>query len=422
MIGGFTMRFRFVALASALLALAASLVGAETIHLKNGEVLEGRIVRETETFLYLVQETGGIERPRLILKNEIEKIIRDDKGAPAEPTPGSQGQREEPEEAEPASPSRTDAQADSQARSSPGEPNAEAIRIAFLTLEGTVGLEMYSGALAESIELLEDDEPDIVVLRFDSGGGIAGEVKPLSDVIERKIKPNYRVVAWIKSAISAAAMTAVTCEEIYFTSEGNLGAATAYRPTRSGNEALTGRELQELIELMEKISYRGDRDPLIMRAMQTPTDLSCDIDKYGLVRWRNDLRGEHIVSTAGNTSILTFNSVDAVKYNFAQGVANSKEALAQQLGVSEWIEVGQDADRHQREFRETMAQAQTKVAELRGMIQVAMGNGQPARARRFLGELRGWARRAPPLEKYLGLTDELFRQIEEQIEEMTRGR
>ena len=47
----------------------------------------------------------------------------------------------------------------------------------------------------------------------------------MSDVIHEQYKKKFRTVAWIDSAISAAAMTAHCLEEIYFTPQGNYGAA-----------------------------------------------------------------------------------------------------------------------------------------------------------------------------------------------------
>lgn len=400
-------------LAAALLAGPAT---ADTLHLKDGRTLDGEVTREGDSFIYFAYKIGDLERVEIFLRADIDRIERDEKP----PAPADEDAEADEVDARPGRLGRESA------RPAPSEAAPGATRIAFITLEGTVGHQMYADALGESVKLLEDDKPDIVVLRFDSGGGIGAEVKPLSDVIQRQIKPKYRVVAWIDSAISAAAMTAITCEEIYFRQQGNFGAATGYRALQSGLKAIEGEELEEMLRMMERISKRGNHDPLIMRAMQAPTDLSCDIDENGRVTWRNDLQGEYVLSTAANERILKFNSIEAIKYNFAKGVADDREELAQAMGVSEWVEVGEDANDYQENFREDVGEAMVRATELLGKMNVAMESGQWARARRYLGQLRGWVRRAPPLAKYgdgqsFGpLSDEFFRQMEERIREASR--
>src|SRR5690606_34230378 len=140
-------------------------------------------------------------------------------------------------------------------------------RIAVISLgEGgdkdMVGLFMTAEALKRAIPLLEKDNVTDVVFRIQSGGGALLEIQKLSDVIHNEFKPRFRVVAWIKSAISAAAMTAHCIEDIYFTSDGNYGACTGWYGQLT---AVKGRDLEEVLYMMEKISARGKHDPKIMR-------------------------------------------------------------------------------------------------------------------------------------------------------------
>ncbi|MEO0631245.1 MAG: hypothetical protein AAFY46_11050, partial [Planctomycetota bacterium] len=48
----------------------------------------------------------------------------------------------------------------------------------------------------------------LVVIKIKSGGGFGLEVQKISDVIHEEFKPKFQTVAWIESAISAAAMSA----------------------------------------------------------------------------------------------------------------------------------------------------------------------------------------------------------------------
>ena len=412
----FTMLTRVLATIALAVATLGAPALADTLHLKDGRVIEGRIDTETDAFVYFIIKVGSIERGEYFLKEQIQRIERSEK---AEATP------------EPARPTQQDKRTTTPRDASPG-----AIRVAFITLgepgRDMVGTYMNAEALKRSFDLLERDEPDIVVLEVASGGGYGLEVQKLSDVIENHFKNKYRTVAWINSAISAAAMTAITCNEIYFMSRGNFGAATGYYPAGPGRVVpVSGRELEEDLYEMEKISARGGYDPLIMRAMQVHTELSCDIDADGVVHWRNDLKGQHIVSTKDR--ILTFNSRDAVRFKFARGIADTRDELVRQLvGNQEWVEVGQAAAAYQYEYRAATHSAELALNRVwrNFMISIQAAsrandqqerNRQVGMARRSLAELRSHARRSSGVAFYFGLNDDLFRELEDILRRIANG-
>ncbi len=393
---------RFLILTVALLA-SATVAHAERVHLTDGRVLEGEIIREAEGFIYVRVMIGGVAKDELVLRSKIESIEREE--APAKNTESADDD-------------------DWYDDDDGAAPNDGSVRVAFITLEEMVGPYMFAPALKEAVDAIEDDDVDIVILRLNSGGGALVEIEPLINVIEDDIKPNYRVAAWIESAISAAAMTSSICEEIYFMSEGNLGAATGFRTTSSGAERMDGRELEEVLRWMETVSERGQKNPLIMRAMQVPTNLSADFAADGSVVWRNDLEGQHIVATTND--ILTFDSQTAIKYKYAQGVADSKDELMRAMGVSDWVEVGQDGDEVMVRHREEVRRGDAEVGKLWRLFSIAANeDGDITKARRYLSQLKAWGKRNKAFAKYGGggsppLNDDVFREIERQMDRELR--
>lgn len=385
--------------------LFASVAGGATVRLSDGRVLEGEIIRETDSFLYVRVMIGGVAKDELVLRSNIESIDRD-----------------KPETTE--KPRKPDFEEDElNGGDDADRPRDGSVRVAFITLEEMVGPYMFAPALSDAVDELEGEGVDIVILRINSGGGALIEIRPLMDVIEDEIKSEYRVAAWIESAISAAAMTASICEEIYFKSEGNLGAATGFRQTGSGAQSMQGRELEEVLAMMEEVSRRGQKDPLIMRAMQVPTNLSCDFASDGSVIWRNDLEGEHIVST--EEDILTFDSQTAIKYKYAQAVADTKDELMRAMGVSDWVEAGEEADEVMVRHREEVARGTAQVGKIWQFFQIAANDGDWTRARRYLGQLKAWGQRNAAFAKYGAggsppLNEDVFREIERQIDRELR--
>ncbi len=381
-------------------------VQADKLHLNDGRVLEGRVVREGDGFVYFVIVVGSIEHTQMFTTQEIKKIERD------EP---------EPETA------KTGA---GQASTivTPRVIADGATKITFISLEEMVGPYMNADALRKSAKEAEEAKADIVVLVINSGGGALNEVLPLSDVIHKEMKKKFRVVTWVRSAISAAAMTAFNTEEIYMMSQGNIGAAVAFTQQGGGTtKAADGEALEQILKLGEELSRRGKRNPLIMRAMQTFIILSCDIDENGIVTWYDNDKGRFVINP--HDRILTLNAVDAEKYGISRGTVDTKEDLVRKMGVREWVEVGQKADEYQVNFRSNVKTVEARTNELLARYNLALsaaGGGNDAgirnryigQARQILNELRGLVRRAPSVEVYMGLTRQWFAEREEELRKL----
>jgi hypothetical protein len=317
------MKKQLKALLVALALVAGVLAGPraaradDTLTLKDGRVLQGTVVREVNGYVWFKVKTGSLETEQMFKPEDISKLEKDAKPAAAPEAAAPAGDEKKPE-----------------AAATPGAP-----RIAVISLgapdEDMVGVYMTAEELRRLIPLLEAEKIDTVVFKINSGGGLGLEVQRLSDVIHNEYKPKFRVVAWIESAISAAAMTAHCIEEIYMMPRGNYGACTGWYGQLV---AVEGRPLQEMLYQMEKISARGKHDPQIMRSMQIQEPLSCTIDENGDVHWYNNLKGDHIVNPEGR--ILTFNSQTAVKYKFAKGVAATYQELGKAMGLNEFTFVG----------------------------------------------------------------------------------
>ncbi len=376
----------------ALLLTIAVASARDIVVLKDGRRVEGDIVREIDGNLWMITYMGTIQKQEFFASTEIEEIMRD--AAPDVAEAGEDADR-------PA--------ADT------GAPKGMVI-----TLEGMVGVEMAAHKLEELMPMIEEEigEGGILVLKINSGGGFLAEIPLLSDVIEEKLKPKFEVVGWIESAISAAAMTGITLERLYFMPEGNLGAATGW----FGNlTAVRGRGLAEAKYLMEQISARGKRDYKIMAAMQGSPDqefpLSATIDpNTGEVTWyQSEDAGEILVNPGGE--VLTFNSVVAEKLRFSEGIARDVYELTREMGYEEidWVGVWEPgmvhpisaAERENRRWREFIDQNRggLSVVARKYILYLNAANGAQGedrailvgKARGFLRQIKRYAEASPKL-------------------------
>ncbi len=405
----------------------------DKVYLKDGRVLEGKITKELEGYIWLLQDSNGISHEEFIKPGDIDKIVRAGEGAEA------------PAPAEQTKPADT---------AQPGAKSGGAPRAAILTMEETVGIQMAAKPIKDAIPLLEKDGVNIVVLKVKSGGGLLLEIQRISDVLHNEYKRKFRTVAWIESAISAAAMSTYCLEEIYFMPNGNFGACTGWS---GALQAVKGRELEGILLMMEKISARAGRPKEIMRAMQIsgrdevlselqiepPSGkLSADIDPVtGKVTWYQDHSGKYILNPLANIDILTFNAPDAEKFKFSRGTAATKEELATLMGYQEIEWVGKpvkgsawpicEAEEMQIKWRADITEAEARMNEYFQKYGVAVQTAQSmqtkadralwvSKARSALEFLRSLIKRFPNIGLLQNLNDEWFRQQEELLRQLLK--
>lgn len=324
-----------LALGSVLATGAAFAV--DRVVLKDGTVIEGTIVREMEGQAVWIKTTvGGVPTEKMYLVSEYKSVEKNAGAAPAAAPATAAGDASAsaepgstpPPDDEPAAPSK------------PGVPRGAVLTMGDLENGHMVGVYLTGEILHRAIPTLEKelgtDGTGVVVLRVNSGGGYGMEVQLISDVIQNEYKKRWRTVGWIDSAISAAAMSAHSLDEIYFTTRGNYGACVGFYG--SLDKPVEGFELQKSLAQMEKISARGGYDPLIMRAMQVQQPLSCTIDANGKVHWYPDASSGEI-SVNRDNEILTFNAQTAAKVKFSKGTADTLPELARLMGYQEiqWV-------------------------------------------------------------------------------------
>ncbi len=402
--------------AAMLLGTATSAVAGDKIYLKDGRVIEGEIVRELSGSVWIDYTIGGVSQSgAFFAASAIDRIEHD---AASEPVTGD--------------PVR--AVADS-ASTLPAKRSGVP-RGVVITLEGMVGVQFAAKPLHDSIEWLEENEVDIVVFKVNSGGGYLLEIPKMHEVIHDEYKPRFRTVAWIESAISAAAMSAHTLEEVYFLTEGNYGACTGWS---GALVAMEGLGLEKVLYMMERVSAQGNRASEIMRSMQIEDPLSYNKDQDGEITWYNTEEGEHLVNPAGQ--ILTFDSVQATECKFSKGTADNLDELTRLLGYPEVEWVGKvvngelfpiskpEAD--MRAWRASVTTAEERLNSYFQKYNIALQNAAGSAdlrergsfvgvARRHLAVLRSVAKKFPTLAYVNRLTDDWFREQDRILRDLLR--
>lgn len=255
----------------------------------------------------------------------------------------------------------------------------------------------------------------IIVMEIESPGGLVTEIFKISDTI-REVRKRHRLVAWIKEAISAAACTALHCDEIYFQTVGALGASTMIR----GRDSVKGESLQQFMrEIGEVVEYNGRPDFLFYAMVEADRILTYTKDPVtGKVTFHDritGLPGEVVLSDAKDN--LVFNASNALDCGLSKGTADTHEELAALLGLPEWYEISDYGRRiakaWQTLFKNCEEDVQKQIARLD--IQRAGGTIEQLQAQIQIGEkLLQWAKRCKPCTDSSGVpVEEVERLVKE---------
>ena len=177
----------------------------------------------------------------------------------------------------------------------------------------------------------------IIILDIDSPGGLVTEIFKIVDAI-KSVRERHRVVAWIREAISAAAVTSMQCDEIYFRTMGADGAAMMI----AGRDSVYGEPLDKFRDELGDIIEKNGRPRAVFLAMV----LSKDVLTYtkdpvtGKPTFHDKitgLPGEIVLSDDKDN--LTFNASNALDSGFSKGTADTGAEFAPLLGLKEWYEI-----------------------------------------------------------------------------------
>ena len=311
-----------------------------------------------------------------------------------------------------------------------GDPSSSSAGVFFMPWSGMVGI----GARHDEIEAIAAEADKIgdgqtIVIQIISGGGLVLEGDRIHETL-KDVKRRHRVVAWIKEAISAAAFTALHCDEIYFMKNGAMGSAVMF----AGQTAISGPELDAWVDKFSEVAEIGGREPQVARCMVTRTfEVSYDKDPdTGKITWYNDLRGEYDISDKNN--VLTLNADNAVDCGYADGIAETKEELARLLDMNDWVEVNDSGQRIYDRWQATVEKAQKELPMLWARWQykgTASGDPQVRLQTqiRLLEQILAWYGRCYPVCVYeIGMPPDpepLKRQLSEmkkQLADMRRNR
>ena len=189
-------------------------------------------------------------------------------------------------------------------------------------IEGTIDLGLPP-FIQRTLEDAESNEATAVIFDINTFGGRVDAATQIKDAI---LGADIPTIAFInRRAISAGALISLSCEKIYMTGGGLIGAATAVDMTgKKGSEKVISFMREEMASTAEK---RG-RSKEIARGM-----VDEELTFTHLVIGRDSIKVDDIEGRKDG-KLISLTTEQALKYKIADGTAENMEALLDSLGYS----------------------------------------------------------------------------------------
>ena len=192
-------------------------------------------------------------------------------------------------------------------------------------IKGTIDLGLPP-FIKRVISIAEKDNASAIIFEINTFGGRVDAATQIKDAI---LGSKVSTIAFInRRAISAGALISLSCEKIYMTEGGLLGAATAVDMSgKKGSEKVISFMREEMASTAEK---RG-RNTEIARGMVDEELMFTHLVIKGDSIIVNDIEGRK------EGKLISLTTEQALKYNISDGKAETLNELINLLGYSELV-------------------------------------------------------------------------------------
>lgn len=308
-------------IAALLLTVLVCPAAGDQVVLRNGKVVECRVLQRSEKEVRVQVTKGGAALVTTYPMAEVREVIR----VAAPPVAATR----------PAGP-----QAGGVAAKRPRTGPTYVVA----PIRETIGLHATAPLIKTYLNIARVERPDYFILDIDSGGGSVGELGEMLNALAAE--KHVKLVAYVRNAHSAAAILAMACPVIVMAPEASIGGAVVYRKTAWGMPENIEEKMQSILRAQFRATAEtAGHDPLLVEGMMR-TDLA--IGRVGtgtsarVVDLSDDSLGQpravdEVLKPRGR--ILTLTAAEAVRCGLAVGTADAPAGAASLVGLAAWSEV-----------------------------------------------------------------------------------
>lgn len=403
-------------------ALAAQSDAAlDTVILRSGRVVTGRILEETDSHIRMVVVVAGIEAETTYSKSDVLQITRADADAKASAmeTPSPNGKATE-------------------AVKPDDSASSTATKLYLLPLHGRIPRDISQTPLMDSIKDAKSMGVDILVVEMDAEapGGAQGVfvAEDMGPIFEELVDSGMRVVFWIERAEGGAGLLPFVAPEIYFKTEGRMGGLGSIGETDSGDKMVDEKLIGAYIGHAEGFAIKGGYDPVLVRAMARKENWLAVRIRGGQREYMErpptpeDGEGWNILTDDGEgpnkdkssfdgNDVLNIDADWAYRLGVSKATVDLEEDLAWELAGRDYVWLDGKAERILKDWRDGVERYIDELRRLQQRLEEVSGNDRESlgQRRRFLEQMHSI------LTRYAEVLDpegQQRAQIEVQLEEL----
>ncbi len=219
-------------------------------------------------------------------------------------------------------------------------------KVTVININDAIEYECEIKALEKAIEAESNQGPEFILLEIDTPGGKVALAERICDSLSKA--DNCRIVAFVNGgALSAGAIVAIACDEVYMREGATIGGATAYVTQGSGSQSLKeafgetlGEKMQSIwIAFCEGVAEKNNRPAKIVRAMIDKDISVVEVEEEGnraFICSTDKKASEKTVKTwSEKGKLLTLTAGKAVECGIADGIVQSREELVSKLATKD---------------------------------------------------------------------------------------
>jgi ATP-dependent protease ClpP protease subunit len=317
---------------------AAAPLAADTLIMADGRELEGKLISQSSEKIVFDVHKGSSVLQMVFKPGDVKTVKSGPLSTPKEaPTP----------------------------LPTPAAPAKETGPTYFvIPIRDMIGVYVTAAQFEQALKDVERLKPTVVVLEVDSGGGSTQEAAKIIDLMSKA--KDVRFVAYVKNAISAAAIVSLSCKEIYIEKQATIGGALAYRMT-STMPAEIGEKMQAIWRATCRSSAElGGHQPILAEGMVDQEIEIQIVQKDGRPTVAEG-HGPTMLKRKGKLLVMTAN--EAVNCGLAKDIVQNYDDLGTKVGYASWTKPYKNAEaayeKHASEFNSAKRRAEALVANIK---------------------------------------------------------
>ncbi|HHN77165.1 MAG TPA: hypothetical protein ENK11_00620 [Phycisphaerales bacterium] len=384
----------------------------DQIILRNGKVIEGRILHESADEVEMEVIVGTLRASTTYPKADILKIIRAGNTPEADESAGPR--------------SDTDNERADDADEGDDTPmlsaSTDAPSVYLIKLEGKFGRDISPTPVRQAVEAARKAQPDFLIVYLNNdwstlGGELPSDVQGNFDLfmVAEKIIPIFMneidltfekqptLVFWVRNAMGGAAFLPFVADEIYMHPEGRIGGIGTLEQLfeGTGDEVVRQKQRSLRLGMAQGVAIAGGYDYRLITAMARKSYVACYDNRGNIYERMPENPGEIVLTDDGEgdnadtmqqlitgegDDVLTITPEVGLKLGVSRGTAADLDELLDHLGIlRNHIMLKGRSTEIVENWKKSVTRAERKIPRLwREYNEVQVG-GTPREQRQALG-------------------------------------